>query len=183
MPLWRPYTSTDQILFEYVLYSEEETTFISMAMELPRISTFHGSINRTLNKKINCTFTVIFTIRFPQKTHASSLMSRLSPHIPGPVVSAPCLKTQPPGAPRYLRQMCPREGVWTCHCPTCTYMGQSIQRNWINKVASHKCLTLKSNINPTHPTSWTLSHPKALGLPKPQIPTVLLASSDSCPLG
>lgn len=52
-----------------------------------------------------------------------------------------------------------------------------------NKVARHKCLALKNNINPTHPTSWTLSHPKALGLPKPQIPTVLLASSDSCPLG
>lgn len=35
-----------------------------------------------------------------------------------------------------------------------------------NKVSSHKCLTLKNNINQTHSTSWTLSHPKALGLPK-----------------
>jgi len=81
----RPYTSTDWTLFEDLRYSEEERTSISMATELPRISTFHGSINRTLNKKSNSTSTVIFAIRFLQKTYLSSLTDRLSPHTPGRV--------------------------------------------------------------------------------------------------
>lgn len=44
-----------------------------------------------------------------------------------------------------------------------------------NKVSNHKCFTLKTSINPTHPTNWTLSHPKALGLPK-----TLNCNSPSC---
>lgn len=67
--LSRIYASTDHILFEYLLYSEEKRIFIFKAMELPKIPAFHGSTKRTLNKKSNCTSIVNFAIIFPQKTY------------------------------------------------------------------------------------------------------------------
>lgn len=89
-------------------------------------------------------------------------MNRFSPHIPG---RAQWAQIQGSWTPRCLRQTSQRRGM----DEPLPYLDGTIYPKKLakqNKVTSHKCLTLKNNINPTYPTSWTLSHPKALCLPK-----------------